>query len=41
MFISIFFIVSGCKKADTPKPAEQPAAVPTEPAPAPGEEGAK
>ncbi len=38
--ITVSFI-GGCKKAEPPKPAETPAAAPTEPAPAPGEEGSK
>ncbi len=39
-FVTVSFI-GGCKKAEPPKPAETPAAAPTEPAPAPGEEQAK
>jgi len=33
---TVTFVV-GCKKAETPKPAEEQTVAPTEPAPAPGE----
>ena len=39
--IITFSFMIGCKKVETPKRAETPPGAPTEPAPAPGEEGAK
>jgi hypothetical protein len=35
---TLTFVV-GCKKVETPKPAEEQTVAPTEPAPAPGETG--